>query len=130
MIYYFLLFIFNFIFRYEEKKRKKKKRYRKSKIEKDMNKKILPGDETTFHKFLVLNQVVHDLGMKERRNLFRLMREEGLLLNAVDNDDDAIHMFFTNYGMTVGEFSTLHLLNGKETVLGANLPIAAMPKKK
>jgi len=91
---------------------------------------VLPGDETTYHKLLVLNNVVHDLGMKERRNLFRLMREEGMLLNQNQNDtastfdeDEAIHMFFTGYGMTVGEFSTLHLLNGKETAtLNPNQP--------
>jgi hypothetical protein len=62
-----------------------------------------PGPEATYVMYLSLYCIVEDLNMREKRDLFRRMREsEGL--------DDP---FFPSHGMSADEFTVFYVLTDK-----------------
>lgn len=64
---------------------------------------IFPGQEPTYRKYLVVQNVVDKLSIKAKRRLFRLMRE---------TKDMHVGTFFPLYGLTAGDFSTWYILSG------------------
>ncbi len=59
------------------------------------------GPEATYRKYLILAHVVKHLRVKDKRELFKLMRMQGQ-----DNE----HVFFPKYGMTAGEFAIFRMV--------------------
>lgn len=63
---------------------------------------LLPGTEPTYVKYCVIADVVERLSVKDKRRLFKLMRE---------NVDVNVDAFFPAYGLTAGEFATWYVLS-------------------
>ena len=58
----------------------------------------------TWERYTVLAHVVGTLSVRERRNLFQLIRSHA---------DPQPDLFFPNYGFSLGEFATWHILNDR-----------------
>lgn len=67
--------------------------------------KVLPGKEPTYRKYIVIQNEVDKLSIKDKRRLFKIMRESDYI--------DA-NTFLPLYGLTAGEFSTWYVLAGSQ----------------
>lgn len=81
---------------------------------------IIPGVETTFLKYQTLYQVVSHLLIKEKRDIFRCIREidkEYEDKNDVNNNivlHFPTNIFLPKHGFTIGEFCTMQALSQTE----------------
>lgn len=63
------------------------------------------GPHATYRKYNVLSKAIENLTVKQKREIFKLMRT---------GSDVTMHDFLPRYGFTVGEFSIFHVLTEKD----------------
>ncbi len=87
----------------------------------------MPGSEPTYRKYLIIKHKVDGLSIREKRRLFKIVRERGE--NSGDHLSSSVvpsvsketgktttplnpNSFFPHFGITAGEFATWYVLGG------------------
>ena len=74
----------------------------------------------TWIKYIVLSTVIESLQVKEKRQIFQIMRK---------TEDLSPHTFFPHYGLFAGDFATWQILCDKKKKKNNTLPNDRGPKK-
>lgn len=80
----------------------------------------LPNNVSTYEKYKSIDRTVQMLNIKDKRSIFKSMREISMILQQKQCERDAIHFILPRYGLTVGEFATWYMLNGGSSSHGSS----------